>query len=293
MQNVKEEFPVLAALITMPPETPARITHLGMSLCDRNYFCLTILGYKPRSIFSLRFSDPLVSLSMTGFAAYQFIKYGHGKTQVHCREIFECPGNELSSDAMQDINYISGRLSIVAFILDSIFHLLVVPRHFRPPNIRPNVVARIDLGLVRARKIPILFCARPEKWYRVIIMKVDRLASCAETLLMGHLLGLLGETMIEENKSAGPTIAFNADTIASCSLSSLPHDTVDMSELPSEEQKQSVLVISSKVACSVLGASRLRKKVQDWQGGVLVIPSYKMQLKLRSRQSYACSAGSR
>ena len=272
MHNKQEEFSARAALITMPPEDPAQIARLAKTLCDRNRFGLTILGYKPTSIFSLRFREPVAGLQMTGFAVYQFIKYGHGRTQVHCREILQCLGNESSSDTMPDVNYISGRPSKVAGILDSMFHLLVIPRRFRPPNIRASVVASIDLRFVRARKIPILFCARPEKWHRVIIMDVDRAASCGEIPLIGCLQELFGGLIRQETTKDPSTITLYAEASPKQSSPLLSYDILDASEEPPEEQGASVLVIPTRTACSVLRCSRLRKVIQNWQGSTLILP---------------------
>lgn len=69
-------------------------------------FKLTILGYKPKSVFSPGFRDPITGLSMAGFAADQFIKHGHGTIRLYCNQIWKYLEDVLSKDTRVEFDYV-------------------------------------------------------------------------------------------------------------------------------------------------------------------------------------------
>lgn len=277
MQNVsknsdQEQIPIRATLITMPPDKPENIAGLARMLHNQTDFKLTILGCKPRSLFSLRFRDPITGLSMPGFTAEQFIKYGRGKVQTHCRVIGEILGDVLSKDSWLEINYIAGRPHKMANTLESMFDLFIIPHSYKVPNISQRVFGDIGLQLVRAKRIPVLFCSDPEKWRRIVIMEVDGDRDYGELCIMNYLLKFLGDAAQKEKPQDIPTISIHSDNSTE-QLSDLESfGILDVSKMQPEQQSDTVIVVSTKIACSFLRYSKLKEILRNWAGSILVFP---------------------
>jgi hypothetical protein len=269
----QDQMPIRAALITMPPDDPAWVANLARVLGVKKDFNLTILGYKPTSVFCPNFPDPITSLPMTGFAAAQFIKYGHGKTQLHCKEIWKYLEESLLENTVLEISYVSGRPHKVANGLKSMFDLFVVPRPFSPPSVTRHLFANVDFRLVRTSEVPILFWDQPRKWRRVVMMATDKDNSYEEIPVVNFLLRLLGGAPQEKQPTDMPTIGLHSDTSAQQMAELSSYGFVNAPELPPEEQAATILVISTKIACSVLRYDRLRKAIAAWRGSILVFPS--------------------
>lgn len=268
----KNQGPIRAALLTMPPDGPEYIANLVLMLHSRTDFQLTILGCKPKSFFSLGLRDPITGLSMRDFTAKQFIKYGRGKIQTHCRLVGECLGDRLSRDNRPKISHISGRPYTIANMLESMFDLFIIPRPLRVSDFGQHVFGDIGLQLVRAKKIPVLFSAGPEKWQRIIIMEVDGGRDYGELCVMNYLLKFLGEAVLKEKPKDIPTISLHSDTSTKQSPGLASYGILDASKISPEQQADTILVISTKIACSVLRYRRLKSILQIWSGGVLVFP---------------------
>jgi hypothetical protein len=185
--NERDHKTIKAALLTMPPDEPAHIADLALMLQSQTDFKTTILGCKPRSFFSPGFRDPITGLSMPGFTAEKFIKYGRAKVQTHCRVIGEILGDALLIDDRLQINYVSGYPRKIADTLKSMFDLLIIPHSFGVPNIRQRVFGEIGLQLIQSKRTPVLFCCDPEKWQHIVIMEVDNDKDYGEPCTMNYL----------------------------------------------------------------------------------------------------------
>ncbi len=269
----KDHKSIKAALLTMPPDEPAHIADLALMLHSQTEFKLTILGCKPRPFFSLRFRDPIAGLSMRGFTAEQFIKYGRGKVQTHCRVIGEILGNVLPKGDKLEINYISGRPHKIANTLESMFDLFIIPHSYQFPNISQRVFGEIGLQLVRAKRIPVLFCSSPEKWQHIVIMEVDDDKDYGELCTMNYLLKFLGDAILKEKPKNIPTISIHFDNSMEQSSDSASFGILDVSKMQPEQQADTVLVVSTKIACSFLRYSKSKDILWNWSGSMLVFPS--------------------
>ncbi len=270
--NGKDHKTIKAALLTMPPDEPAHIADIAMMLQGKTDFKTTILGCKPRAFFSLRFRDPITGLSMPGFTAEQFIKYGRGKVQTHCRTIGEILGDVLSKNDRLQINYISGRLRRIAKTLESMFDLFIIPSSFRIPNFNQRVFGEIGLQLVRAKRFPVLFCSRPEKWQHIVIMEVDEDKDYDEPCTMNYLVKFLGNTILKENPKDIPTMSIHSDNLTEQSSVLASFGILDASKMPPQQQADTILVVSAKIACSFLRHRKLKKILRNWAGSILVFP---------------------
>ena len=270
--NEKDHKTIKAALLTMPPEEPAYIADMALMLQNQTDFKTTILGCKPGSFFSLPFRDPITGLSMPGFTAEQFIKYGRGKVQTHCRVIGEILGDVMSKNDRLQINSISGRPHKIANTLESMFDLFIIPRSFRVPNISQRIFGEIGMQLVRAKRIPVLFCSGPEKWQRIVIMEVDGGRDYGELCIMNYLLKFLGDAIIEEKPQDIPTISIHSDNSTEQSSDLDSFGILDVSKMLPEQQADTVIVVSTKIACSFLRYGKLKDILRNWAGSILVFP---------------------
>jgi len=129
------------------------------------------------------------------------------------------------------------------------------------------------LQLVRAKKIPVLFFAGPKKWQRIVIMEADGDRDYGEPCVMNYLLKFFGEAVLKEKPKEIPTISLHSDTSIEQSPELASYGILDASKISPEQQADTVLVISTKIACSVLRYRRLKNILQTWSGGVLVFPT--------------------
>jgi hypothetical protein len=273
INNEQDKLPIRAALITMPPDEPSNIVDLSLMLYHQTEFKLTIVGYKPQSLFSLHSRDPITGMIMPGFAADKFIKYGRSKTQLHCRLIWESLEDILYRDDKLQISYISGRPNKVANSLESVIELFIIPRSFRAPSITRPMFADIDLQLLRAEKIPVLFCGAPKKWKRVIIIEAKEDKDYGDIPVMNYLLKCLGEGILKDKPQEMATIALHTDSSATRPPALASYGILDASSVPCEKQADTVLVVSSRIAGSTIRYRSLKRILQNWSGSVLVFPS--------------------
>ena len=268
----KNQSPIRAALLTMPPEEPAYVANLAMMLQDQTDFKTTILGCKPRSFFSLRFRDPIVGLSMSGFTAEQFIKHGHGKIQIHCRIIGEILENVHPKDDGLEINYIAGRSRKIANTLASMFDLFIIPHSYKVPNISRRVFGDIGLQLAQAKRTPVLFCSGSEKWQRIVIMEVDGDRDYGKPSTMDYLVKFLGDTILKEKPKDTPIMSIHSDNLTEESSVLASFGILDASRMELEQQADTVLVVSSKIAGSFLRYGKLKNVLRVWSGSILFLP---------------------
>ena len=268
----KDHKSIKAALLTMSPDEPAHIADLALMLHSQTDFKITIVGCKPRSFFSLRFRNPIAGLSMPGFTAEQFIKYGRGKVQTHCRVIGEILGDVLSKDDRLQINYISGRPQKIANTLESMFDLLIIPRSFKVPNISQRIFSEIGMQLVRAKKIPVLFCSNTEKWQHIVIMEADNDKDYGEPCTMNYLVKFLGNTILKEKPKDILPMSIHSDNLTEQSSVLASFGILDASKMQPQQQGDAVLVVSTKIACSLFRYSKLKEILQNWTGSILVFP---------------------
>jgi len=270
--NGKDEKTIEATLLTMPPDEPAHIADLALMLHSQTDFKITIVGCNPRSFFSLRFRDPIAGLSMPGFTAEQFIKYGRGKVQTHCRVIGEILGDVMSKNDRLQINYISGRPRKIANTLESMFDLIIIPRSYQLPNIGQRVFGEIGLQLVRAKRIPVLFCSAPEKWQHIVIMEADNDKDYGEPCTMNYLVKFLGNTILKEKPKDVPTMSIHSDNLTEQSSVLASFGILDASKMQPQQQADTILVVSTKIACSFFRYSKLKEILRNWAGSILVFP---------------------
>jgi hypothetical protein len=133
--------------------------------------------------------------------------------------------------------------------------------------------ADVDLQLLRAEKIPVLFCDAPKKWKRVIIMEAKEDKDYGDIPVMNYLLKFLGEGILKDKPQEMATIALHTDSSATRPPALASYGILDASSVPCEKQADTVLVVSSRIAGSTIRYRSLKRILQNWSGSVLVFPS--------------------
>jgi len=90
--------------------------------------------------------------------------------------------------------------------------------------------------------------------------------------VMNYLQKFLGDTVLKEPLKNMPTIGLHSDDLTEQKSELEPFGFLNVSKLPLEEQIDTVLVVSSRVACSVLRYRKLKSILKHWSGSVLVLP---------------------
>jgi hypothetical protein len=262
-----------AAVITMPSDDPNQVAAVTRMLYRNTDFEVTVLGFDVTRKLSMHRTHPHIGATMRGFAAREFIKYGGGKTQTHCREVWDCLEKDRSDDLALELNYVSGHSTAVAKRLNPAFDLLVIPRIFRTQKGKDSKPTSADRGLIRAKKLPILFCANPTRWQHILVMKVSNDQDYGEIPVIEYLLRFLGEQAQREPSQELPAVGLHAEHPASSSLPLASYGVVDAASLSQAQQKTTVLVASTAITCSPFRHRRLKNILYNWNGNVLVFPS--------------------
>lgn len=272
VNDESDQMPFRAALMTMPPEDPKQVADLALMLYHRTDFKLTVLGYNPRSFFSLYFRDSITGLSMPGFAVDQFIKYGRGVIQTHCRAIWELLADVLSKDNRLEINYIAGRPHTIINTLVPMFDLFIVPHSFKPPSISQHVFADVDSQLIQAKKIPVFFCAVSQKWQRLIVMEIDDDKRYEDNAVLNYLQKFLGEDVLRKDPEATSTMTLQSDSPIEKLPLSKCKEALEAHKTEAGKQTDTVFVVSAKAVCSVVRHRWLKDILHNLQGSILVFP---------------------
>jgi hypothetical protein len=210
---------------------------------------------------------------MRGFAATEFIKYGKGNTQAHCRDVQKCLNGSVSEDHSVGLSYMSGRPRKVAAQLRPFFDILVVPQAYERSAFARTGSPNDGLGLAVAKSLPTLFCPNPTKWQRVFIMEVANDRDYGEIPMMEFLLGFLGESAQKEPAGELPTIGLHSQSSSVQPLGLASYGLVDATSVPTDVKASTVLAMSTKIACSRLKYSKQKDMAKNWPGNVLVLPS--------------------
>ncbi|NIP26173.1 MAG: hypothetical protein GWN67_17490 [Phycisphaerae bacterium] len=269
----QDEISIRAALITTTADKVGHIAKLTQALHEITDFKLTILGYKPKSALSLNFRDPIIGLPMPGFAAEQFIKYGQGEVPEHCRKICEKLGDLVSKETGVEINYVGGYPRKVIARLKPMFDLLIIPHSFADQNVKQNMLTTADLAFMRTREIPILFWSKPKKWERLIIITTKNDIDYEETPIKNFLLKFVG--LIDPGKQTGsmPLISYHADEGPWKPEIRSSYGILDVLTLPQRERAVTLIVVSSKIACSFTRFRKKREILYNSSSSILIFPS--------------------
>ncbi|MBN2316268.1 MAG: hypothetical protein JXM79_20235 [Sedimentisphaerales bacterium] len=268
-----KQTPFRAAVITMPSDEPNQVAAVTQMLYGNTDFEVTVLGFDVKPRLSLQGRDSHIGATMPGFAAREFIKYGGGETQTHCRDVWDCLKNDRSDDLRIKLSYISGPPTAVAKRLNPAFDLLVVPRILRSRKREGVKPTGTDRSLIRAKKLPILFCGNPNRWQHMLVMKVSNDQDYEEIPVIEYLLRFLGERAQREPSQELPAIGLHAEHPANGSLPLASYSVVDAASLTQAQQKTTVLVASTAITCSPFRHRRLKNILYKWNGNVLVFPS--------------------
>ena len=270
--NEQNQMPIRAVLITMPSDDTVRIADFARVLYRCTDFQLTVIECDVRPLPYQLFHTPLTGLTTTGFATKAFIKYGRSESQVHCRMIWEWLEDLLSKDGRLDINYISGRRRVVMNALRSRFGLFVCPRSFQPMSAGKQLFPDFYTELVRSARTPVLFCPTPVKWQRIMIIDADKDQDYSNASIMDYLAKFLGDAVLRKKPDETPTLCLHSESSSLQSPSLTSYGILDASQLSREQQVETTLVVSTRIACSILRYRRLRVILQNWSGSTLVFP---------------------
>jgi hypothetical protein len=257
----------------MPSDEPDQVADVTRMLYRNTDFEVTVLGFDAKRKLSMHRTHPHIGATMRGFTAREFIKYGRGETQTHCRKVWNCLENSILTDRKVELNYVSGHSTSVAKRLNPAFDLLVIPRIFRMEKGKDSKQTGVDRGLIRAKKLPILFCANPTRWQHILVMKVSNDQDYEEISVIEYLLRFLGERAQREPSQELPVIGLHAKPPASGSLPLASYGVVDASSLSQIQQKTTVLVASTAITFSSFRHRKLKNILYSWNGSVLIFPS--------------------
>ena len=270
--NSQKTDAIRAALVTMPPDEPAQIVKLALMIHHQTNFRLTILGYHQKSFLDLPPSGPFVGIPVVGPPVGLPVKSSQGAVQMLCKEIWKSLEHMTVEDSRLEVDYISGRQGTIVKILKSTFDLIIFPYAFEVPSLKQYAFSDIDTELIKTEHIPVLFCAEPIKWQRIIMLEANGEKRFGDIAVMNYLKKFLGETILEEAPKNMPTIGLHSDELTGEKSELESFGFVDASKMSLKDQADTVLVVPSKVACSVLRYRKLKSILKNWSGNVLVLP---------------------
>ena len=266
---------IRAALITMPPDEPAQIAKLALMTHHQTNFILTILGCHLKSFLDLSPSPPFVGIPMVGLPLGLSAKTSQRSVQKLCKEIWKSLEYTTVEDSSLEVDYISGWQGTITKALKSAFDLIIFPYAFELPSmacLKRYSFSDLDTHLTKTKQVPALFCGEPVKWQRIIMLEANGERRFGDIAVMNYLQKFLGDTLLKEALKNIPTIGLHSDDLTEQKSELEPFGFLNVSKLPLEEQIDTVLVISSRVTCSVLRYRKLKSILKHWSGNVLVLP---------------------
>ena len=257
---------ISAALITKPTDEPEYVADLFKMLHQKTEFDIAVLGCELKSFLSTRFD-------VIFFPADKFTTRSNAKIKTHCRLIEGILEDDLPEGDRVEINNISGQLQKITHKLKSIFDLCIIPRSLKIPYVSKLAFRRIGLQLAKIEKIPVLFCPKPERWQRVVIMEVCGDRDYGELSTINFLIKFLGNAIQQDIPGDIPSISIHSINSAKHSSFLESFGIVDASKMQPEQQANTVIVVSTKILGSLLLYSKLKQILRNWSGGILIFPS--------------------
>ena len=262
--NEQNKTPIRVALAVTPTEEPSMTVGYMKMLLRETAFESTILEIHPMSIFSKLIN----SIAKICFLPNLFTA-GDNKSDGTVDKVFDLDGR-IESNKKFTVKYLYGEPKGLVNTIKSKFDLIIIPHCYIRPSIYDFFISNSWLQLVISTSLPVLFCPLPKKWQRLIFLEQDSKNIYGDVPTMNYLLRLLDKEAMNEGPKDLPTISFHSDDPVDQSYRLKPF--LNVSEMSPDKQIDTILIASSKIACSIGGYRKLRKLLKNWQGNVLIFP---------------------
>ncbi len=267
--NIKQTQAVIVATTS---DDPAKVVEVAIALRDNTDFDLTIAGCAIRSFSHLPFGAPVTGLSMPGFAAEQYIKYGHGEIQELCKKIIKALDEALPKDTKPEVSCIDGRSRQIVSTLASMFEIVIVPHYLKLPKkfrLRGPV---LDTLLMKSKKVPTLFCVDCSICKRIVVAQVATGIGLQTEQILRCLADSFSAPVYQWFPVKSLGINWLQPEAQKGKLAGIPESFEVDEDSVFTNQVGTLLVVPGAVILSFLRFRSIRLLLSNWKGNFLILP---------------------